>query len=108
MIIAKRIKGLSLNIELESKVEEIETLLGNINSAPVSDLFRLPSFCAGCPHNTSTKVPDDSFAFGGIGCHGMATFMPERKTYNLGQLYVQLMGLLVVEVFILLLIVILS
>ena len=80
------IKGLSLNIELESKVEEIETLLGNINSAPVSDLFRLPSFCAGCPHNTSTKVPDDSFAFGGIGCHGMATFMPERKTYNLGQM----------------------
>ena len=86
LIIAKRIKGLSLNIELESKVEEIETLLGNINSAPVSDLFRLPSFCAGCPHNTSTKVPDDSFAFGGIGCHGMATFMPERKTYNLGQM----------------------
>ena len=86
LIIAKRIKGLSLNIELESKVEEIETLLANINSAPVSDLFRLPSFCAGCPHNTSTKVPDDSFAFGGIGCHGMATFMPERKTYNLGQM----------------------
>ena len=86
LIIAKRIKGLSLNIELEPKVEEIETLLGNINSAPVSDLFRLPSFCAGCPHNTSTKVPDDSFAFGGIGCHGMATFMPERKTYNLGQM----------------------
>ena len=52
----------------------------------MSDLFRLPSFCAGCPHNTSTKVPDDSFAFGGIGCHGMATFMPERKTYNLGQM----------------------
>ena len=86
LIIAKRIKGLSLNVELESKVEEIETLLANINSAPVSDLFRLPSFCAGCPHNTSTKVPDDSFAFGGIGCHGMATFMPERKTYNLGQM----------------------
>jgi indolepyruvate ferredoxin oxidoreductase len=86
LIIAKRIKGLSLDIELDSKVQEIETLLANINSAPVSDLFRLPSFCAGCPHNTSTKVPDDSFAFGGIGCHGMATFMPERKTYNLGQM----------------------
>ena len=86
LIIANRIKGLSLDISLDSKVNEIETLLGNINSAPVSDLFRLPSFCAGCPHNTSTKVPDDSFAFGGIGCHGMATFMPERKTYNLGQM----------------------
>ena len=86
LIIANRIKGLSLDIDLDSKVNEINNLLASINSAPVSDLFRLPSFCAGCPHNTSTKVPDDSFAFGGIGCHGMATFMPERKTYNLGQM----------------------
>ena len=86
LIIAKRIQKLSLDIDLSNKIQEIDDLILNINSAPVSDLFRLPSFCAGCPHNTSTKVPDDSFAFGGIGCHGMATFMPERKTYNLGQM----------------------
>jgi len=35
-------------------------------------LFRLPTFCAGCPHNTSTKLPDGSFAAAGIGCHTMA------------------------------------
>lgn len=35
---------------------------------------RLPSFCSGCPHSTSTRVPDGSRALAGIGCHGMATF----------------------------------
>ena len=41
---------------------------------------RTPAFCAGCPHNSSTVVPEGSVAHGGIGCHGMAAFMPERKT----------------------------
>ncbi len=46
-------------------------------------LMRIPSFCAGCPHNTSTKVPEGSVAMGGIGCHGLATWMPDRKTLGL-------------------------
>ncbi|HET8995070.1 MAG TPA: indolepyruvate ferredoxin oxidoreductase family protein, partial [Acetobacteraceae bacterium] len=33
---------------------------------------RTPAFCAGCPHQTSTRVPEGSFATGGIGCHIMA------------------------------------
>lgn len=49
-------------------------------------LARMPSFCAGCPHNQSTKLPDGSVAFGGIGCHGMATFLPERNTPTLFQM----------------------
>lgn len=52
----------------------------------VGGLTRLPSFCAGCPHNTSTKIPNGSIAFGGIGCHGMATFLPERNTPTLFQM----------------------
>lgn len=35
-------------------------------------LKRAPFFCAGCPHNTSTVVPDGSIAMGGIGCHTLA------------------------------------
>ena len=35
-------------------------------------LTRAPTFCAGCPHNTSTRLPDGSFAMAGIGCHVMA------------------------------------
>ncbi len=37
-------------------------------------------FCSGCPHNTSTLVPEGSDAMGATGCHGLAAFMPERRT----------------------------
>ncbi len=40
---------------------------------------RLPYFCSGCPHNTSTKLPDGSRAYAGIGCHYMAQWM-DRDT----------------------------
>ncbi|HEX5327996.1 MAG TPA: indolepyruvate ferredoxin oxidoreductase family protein, partial [Acetobacteraceae bacterium] len=39
---------------------------------PAGLLRRIPAFCAGCPHGTSTRLPDGSFATAGIGCHFMA------------------------------------
>ena len=45
----------------------------------VSPVSRTPYFCSGCPHNTSTKVPEGSRAFAGIGCHFMALWM-DRNT----------------------------
>ena len=47
---------------------------------------RTPHFCSGCPHNTSTKVPEGSVAMGGIGCHYMATWMPDRDTRTFTQM----------------------
>ncbi|HAE50488.1 MAG TPA: hypothetical protein DCK97_24040, partial [Tistrella mobilis] len=41
---------------------------------------RSPWFCSGCPHNSSTKLPEGSRALAGIGCHGMAIYMPNRRT----------------------------
>ncbi|MEZ5938838.1 MAG: indolepyruvate ferredoxin oxidoreductase family protein [Hyphomonadaceae bacterium] len=41
---------------------------------------RKPHFCSGCPHNSSTQLPEGSRALAGIGCHYMATFTPERRT----------------------------
>jgi len=40
---------------------------------------RIPYFCSGCPHNSSTKVPEGSRAYAGIGCHYMAQWM-DRET----------------------------
>jgi len=51
-----------------------------------SGLMRLPAFCSGCPHNRSTVVPEESIALGGIGCHGMAVWLPERRTLAVTQM----------------------
>ncbi|MBT8241090.1 MAG: indolepyruvate ferredoxin oxidoreductase family protein, partial [Acidimicrobiia bacterium] len=42
--------------------------------------------CSGCPHNTSTRLPDGSHAMGGIGCHYMATWMADRPTLTFTQM----------------------
>ncbi|MGF7161062.1 indolepyruvate ferredoxin oxidoreductase [Rhodoligotrophos appendicifer] len=41
---------------------------------------RIPYFCAGCPHNSSTTVPEGGRAYAGIGCHWMVQVIPERRT----------------------------
>ncbi|PRH82463.1 indolepyruvate ferredoxin oxidoreductase family protein [Arenimonas caeni] len=48
-------------------------------AAPRANFPRVPHYCSGCPHNTSTVVPEGSRALGGIGCHYMVTWM-DRKT----------------------------
>ena len=47
--------------------------------------MRTPYFCAGCPHNSSTKVPEGSRAYAGIGCHYMAQWM-DRETLGFTQM----------------------
>jgi len=78
--------GLAIRRWIESRLPEEAHLLRAAPSAPVvappGQLNRMPSFCSGCPHNTSTQLPDGSIALGGIGCHGMAAFFPERRTYG--------------------------
>lgn len=52
---------------------------GELVSAHHTDFLRVPHFCSGCPHNTSTRVPEGSQAMAGIGCHFMAQWM-DRDT----------------------------
>ncbi len=67
-----------------SKSEKLEHLLNSLSigtrsesNTPAPD--RIPYFCSGCPHNSSTKVPEGSIAYAGIGCHTMAIWM-DRAT----------------------------
>ena len=54
--------------------------------AKISSASRTAGFCSGCPHNTSTWVPEGSEAGGGIGCHGMAASTPARNTRGTTQM----------------------
>ena len=51
----------------------------------IAGATRTPYFCSGCPHNTSTKLPDGSKANSGIGCHVMASWM-DRETAGYAQM----------------------
>jgi indolepyruvate ferredoxin oxidoreductase len=70
--------------ELAQELAARESVAGAPPAAAA--LMRLPSFCSGCPHNTSTVVPEESLALGGIGCHGMAVWLPERHTLAVTQM----------------------
>ena len=54
-------------------------------AAPKHSTARTPHFCSGCPHNTSTKLPEGSRAQGGIGCHYMTQWM-DRNTDTFTQM----------------------
>jgi indolepyruvate ferredoxin oxidoreductase len=60
-------------------LEAKEIILKNIPSKANPETDRIPYFCSGCPHNSSTKVPEGSRATAGIGCHYMALWM-DRET----------------------------
>lgn len=65
----------------EARSKLLANLRANIAGANTLDFgaHRVPHFCSGCPHSTSTKVPDGSRAMAGIGCHYMVTWM-DRST----------------------------
>jgi indolepyruvate ferredoxin oxidoreductase len=60
-------------------LEAKEAVLKVGSSKPDPARDRMPHFCSGCPHNTSTKVPEGSRALAGIGCHYMVLWM-DRNT----------------------------
>jgi indolepyruvate ferredoxin oxidoreductase len=64
--------------ELRQRMARLESF--DRLAAPPSYASRTPYFCSGCPHNTSTKVPEGSRAMAGIGCHSMAIWVPSRRT----------------------------
>ena len=65
---------------------DAETLPPVLGTAATVAPIRLPSFCSGCPHSTSTRVPEGSRALAGIGCHGMATIRQVGVTTTMSQM----------------------
>lgn len=85
LAIASRIKRFYQSETMDERVAWIEKKERSL-AIPRDSLERVPHFCSGCPHNTSTKVPEGSHALGGIGCHYMATWMPDRETHTFTQM----------------------
>ncbi|QIG80764.1 indolepyruvate ferredoxin oxidoreductase family protein [Stakelama tenebrarum] len=67
-----------LDDAMRQRVATLEAIEGRAVSPVVA--LRGAFFCSGCPHNTSTRVPDGSAALGATGCHGLAVTMPDRNT----------------------------
>ena len=84
--IASRISHYCAGHPVEQRVKERiafleakELVLKNVSAKPNPETDRTPYFCSGCPHNSSTKVPEGSRALAGIGCHYMVLWM-DRET----------------------------
>ena len=89
--IAKRLHKLGVPEHIEARMQERiavldarEAAMQAAKAAPTGE--RTPWFCSGCPHNTSTRVPEGSRAVAGIGCHYMTTWMPDRNTSTFTQM----------------------
>ena len=82
-IVATRIRHEFPELDFSGELARLESSRVTVD-AP-TDVKRTPYFCAGCPHNISTRVPEGSRALAGIGCHFMASWM-DRNTESLIQM----------------------
>jgi indolepyruvate ferredoxin oxidoreductase len=82
--IGERLLRYGVNEELSANVARLKAAQRALSeTADVAQ--RVPYFCSGCPHNTSTRVPEGSRAYAGIGCHYMAQWM-DRHTLGFTQM----------------------
>ncbi|WP_246849315.1 indolepyruvate ferredoxin oxidoreductase family protein [Rubellimicrobium arenae] len=86
--IVDRLVANGLPDDLRSRISERVERMERLERAMTSHqppVIRRPWYCAGCPHNTSTRVPEGSVAMAGIGCHYMVQWM-DRSTETFTQM----------------------
>lgn len=83
-VIAKRLAPIYSSEQIESRLAFLAAKEKAL-AEPKHKTVRTPHFCSGCPHNTSTKLPEGSRAQGGIGCHYMTQWM-DRNTDTFTQM----------------------
>ena len=86
--IAQRVRKLGLDSDMTARIDaQLAILEAKESSLQVLEVKadRQAWFCSGCPHNTSTRVPEGSRAMAGIGCHFMALWM-DRSTAGFTQM----------------------
>ncbi|KAF1693593.1 indolepyruvate ferredoxin oxidoreductase family protein [Pseudoxanthomonas koreensis] len=77
-VIGRRIQRFFNTESIEQRLRWMDAKEAEM-ALPRANFPRVPHYCSGCPHNTSTVVPEGSRAQGGIGCHYMVTWM-DRST----------------------------
>ena len=81
--LAARLLGLGTDEGLEARLARLRARRAESAAARPPAMERVPYFCSGCPHNSSTKLPEGSRALSGIGCHYMVQWMDrETDTYT--------------------------
>ncbi len=87
--IAKRLKKLGVSADIAARMDArlavVDARERQLAALSIETGERAPWFCSGCPHNTSTRVPEGSRALAGIGCHYMAVWM-DRATSTFSQM----------------------
>ncbi len=84
LVIAKRLERFFTSEAIRNRVAWIENKEREL-AVPRANFPRAAHYCSGCPHNTSTVVPEGSRASAGIGCHYMVTWM-DRNTDTFTQM----------------------
>ncbi len=86
--VAQRLEQLDLSDDIRAGIAARLAILDakeREQQQPAATAGRKPWFCSGCPHNTSTRVPEGSRAMAGIGCHYMTIWM-DRNTETFSQM----------------------